>query len=182
MASCKKLRLMDQSDFLAKEGYSSTGVCYYLCTYLEEQFWKKGITYDKAQEVIGTIVPNTMINAAKAKNLKEKAGGAHGTVQDVQNHKKRTKPLTNNKLYRMCLWFGLKPKKPKDDDDVNHAVIVFTGAGCKALLYEPNFGFYEVDKEKEADNREVIEAAIAQLYVERNAAYHVKNFYYPGQK
>ncbi len=172
----KRLKELDQGKFLGQKGYSSSGVCYYICEYVQEKVWNRPVvgTFDKAVEAVKNVVPATIIKAAKAKSLSQKQGKkiaqrTYGTLAT---------PLLINSLYRVSLWFGLAGEAPDDADDQNHEAIVITGSGAEIVFLEPNWGFYQGDADLvNVTNKDVFEAAVRALYYS-HAHGHAENFCY----
>lgn len=173
-----KLKELDQGKFLGEKGYSSSGVCYYICEHVQEKVWNRPVVgaFDKAVEAAKNVVPATIIKAAKAKNLSQKGGDDHGVAQ--RNYGTLATPLRINSLYRVGLWFGEAGDAPDDADDQNHEAIVITGSGAEIVFLEPNWGFYQGDADFVAvTNKDVFEAAVRALY-DGNGHDHAENFHY----
>lgn len=171
------LKELDQGKFLGEKGYSSEGVCYYISEYVQQKVWGKPPvgTFDQAVEAAKHAVPATIIKAAKAKNLSQKGGEAHGVLQR-DNYAKLAVPLKPNSVYRIALWFGSASEAPDDADDHNHEGIVVTGTGSNVVYLEPNWGFYQAS-DANLTNKAVLESAIKALY-DGNGHDHAENFTY----
>ncbi|MEI8571883.1 hypothetical protein U737_21045 [Methylomonas sp. LW13] len=172
------LKSLAQAKFLGEFGYSSEGICYYICEYVEEKIWAKpGVgAFKDAVKAAESVIPSTIIKAGKAKNLAQKGGGVHGTPQD--NYPSLNTPLKINSLYRIGLWFGaLNDKAPASATENNHEAIVITGAGSDIVFLEPNFGFYRGQGGAMfPTNKDVLEGEIKALYTAVN--YFATNFTY----
>lgn len=173
----ERLKSCPQELWLGSSGYSSEGICYYMSEYIEGSIWSSHTvsSFSAACSAASNSVPATIIKAAKAKNLQQKGGEAHGTAQDaLSNYLDFNTPLAANSVYRIALWFGETASAPTGPNNCNHEAIVITGANSDAVLFEPNFGFYQVSSTTET-NRGAIESCIQGLY---GAESHAENFKY----
>lgn len=172
------LKELDQGKFLGDSGlgYSSGGVCYYICEYVQEKVWCRPAagSFENAVELAENVVPYTLIKAAKAKNLAQKGG----RVVAQRNYVVVDAPLNPNSLYRVGLWFGAQAAAPNNAGHQNHEAIVVTGAGANIVFLEPNWGFYQGEEDLvNFTNKAVFEAGVRELY-DGHEHCHAENFHY----
>ncbi|WP_157496822.1 hypothetical protein [Hahella ganghwensis] len=72
-------------------------------------------------------------------------------------------PLTANHHFRIAVYTG---PSPMPSSGQNHEVMCVTGGGTSVLLFDPNFGFYELDATGigAANNREALEHYLTNGY------------------
>ena len=171
----EKLKGIGQATFLGNLGYSSGGVCYYMCNFIESEKgpWDQPKTFAAAKQSGKDFSQYAaMMNHAKAKNLEARAGKRLPQRDGYQNV---AGALENNQIYRIWVWVGEAGKAPRDAADVNHEIIAVTGAGDEVVYFEPNFGFFAPSAQG-ASNRVALERFIREQYTANN--YHAENFGY----
>lgn len=172
-----KLKSCPQELWLGNKGYSSEGICYYMSKYVESICWDsaKVKSFSDVETAAKKSIPATIIKWAKARNLQEKAGEAHGTPQDSMAHYNAVNgSLNTNSIYRIALWFGNNTAAPANNSSVNHEAIVCTGTGSTSIFFEPNFGFYKISSST-LNNRAALEHYVNNLY---GANSYATNFQY----
>ncbi len=166
-----KLKECPQKLWLGNSGYSHEGICYYMSEYVEKTLWGDVKTFDQAVDAAKKAVPDTIIKAGKAKNLKDRAGLAN---PQQNGYASINGGLAEKTMYRIELWFGSRNENPTAGDDVNHEAICITGTGREVLYFEPNFGFYHANHGT-WNNQRVLEQYIDSLYQTEDWA---TNFHY----
>jgi hypothetical protein len=155
----------------ATGGYSTSGICFYMSTYTEEQIWNTG-SYVEVEAKARTAIPGTIIRAAKALNLKDRTRN----YQHRNNAGYGDTAPTNKKIYQVSLWFGAGvAPAPRSLNNCNHQIIAAFSSAGTVLFFDPNFGFYlatEVGK----TNQKILEEAVQGLYV--GIGNKATNFYY----
>jgi hypothetical protein len=173
----EKIKAIGQGEFLGKLGYSAGGVCYYMCNFVESEKgpWDQPNTFANAKAKAKSFSEfNAMMAFAKAQNLKNKGGEAHGSAQQIPNTA-IAGALATGRIHRMAIWIGAANENPANANSLNHAVMALTGDGNEILYFEPNFGFW-APKEDGASNRVALENAIKAQYVA--IGMHAENFKY----
>jgi hypothetical protein len=147
-------------------GPSKSGVCYYMCNYVEGRSgpWNKPETFAKAVEAARNFgAAAAMMNYAKALSLRHAPqqpppapGGQPRSYQPV------TQTLVANHIYRAELWVG---DLAQAAGAPNHELLIVTGPGPSDVIYfEPNFGFYQAQPPPSYNNRQLLEYEIDQKY------------------
>lgn len=161
----ERIKEFVQNKFLGdKFGHSKDGVCYYVSEYTEQQIWKRPEvgSYETALQAARNAVPQKMIVAAKAKNLNQRR-----VPQEF--YPEITTSLAINSVYRVGLWAGDQYVGPATQQENNHEAILVTGTGGKIIFMEPNFGFYESDRDAmNTTNKDAFEWAVDDLYSDTN--------------
>jgi hypothetical protein len=173
----EKIKAIGQGQFLGQLGYSSGGVCYYMCNFIESEKgpWDQPNTFANAKAKAKSFSEyNAMMAFAKAQNLKAKAGAAHGIAQQAPGVAVAG-ALATGRIHRISLWIGATNEAPANANSVNHESITVTGDGNEIIYFEPNFGFFS-PTETGASNRVAMENAIKAQYVA--VGMHAENFKY----
>lgn len=153
-----------QALWLGDVGYSSAGVCYYMSEYVEEKVWGDVASFKEAVEAAEKAVPQTIINAGKAKNLRDRAGDAVPQIA-IEDYSRPAGGLDDETMYRVIMWFGKQDENPTNASSVNHEAIAIAGSGGHAVYFEPNFGFYRCENVAAGwNNRRALEQYIDSLY------------------
>jgi len=166
-----KLKEIGQDTWLrGGGGPSKSGVCYYMCDYVEGRSgpWNKPETFAKAVEAARNFGAGTaMMNYAKNRSLaSEKQTGNYQAVNG---------DLAGNQTYRAELWVGDSGKFKGDPP--NHEILIVTGPTPNQIIYfEPNFGFYQVQPHNVTNGRVSLEQEIEGQY--RGHSLTVRGFRY----
>jgi len=153
-------------------GYSSSGICYYMSDYVQENTWSKHNTksYADAVKAAEKVVPKTIITAALAKNCIARSGDR---VPQNKGYKSYESKLSENCVYRLEIWFGGVFENPSSTTDVNHECIIVTGTGTDVVYLDPNWGFYKTTSGTGSNLSTVIDS-IEDIYIANRE--HAENF------
>jgi len=172
-----KLKECPQELWLGDLGYSSGGVCYYMCEYVRETLWGSDVKkFDDAVAAAKKAIPATIVKAGKAKNMRDKGGAAHGVAQ--AQYPAAPANLQAKKVYKVGLWFGDNTEAPTGPTHQNHEVLAITGAVDEVVLFEPNFGFYHAT-DSGSTLKDIFEDAVRELYGTDD---HAENFHYQAAR
>jgi hypothetical protein len=145
-----KLTEFKQSTFIVGGGPAQRGICYYICEYMEsnkDSPWKSPKDFAAAKVGVTRMRTVALVAAGKAANLQKlPQGGAYADAT----------PLKDNSLYRVELAVGAGAS-------INHETMMLTGEG-EIILFDPNFGFYDIDAIGVGGYHTSFEAQLTTLY------------------
>ena len=147
-------------------GPSRSGVCYYMCNFIEGDtgIWNKPASFADAVNTAQNFGQGTaMMNYAKAQSLRK--------APQIPAYPAVGGALTANSIYRVCLWvdkIAVTPAAP------NHEILALTGNANDIVYFDPNSGFFQASNAG-MNNRQALEFFINQQY---SPAMHTANFQY----